>query len=542
MVPLQETKDDKNSRHLSGRLALEKHLYRSDGLLEVNPNGMHPIFELIRDAEAAWDAKLERSSKTLAEAVVEYQRRYKRLPPRGFDDWWRYVQKHNVQLPDEYDQIYEDLEPFWGMDPCDLQRLQSKWEAHSDSYTIGKMADGPIIIANYSLPNMKSGDHDLRSVGYEVIDLLKEIEDKLPPFRAVFSPHDNPNLPIDWELRQQAVKHAAAGTFLDINDPPPVKLNGWIASCPPTSPAVLNPLNLDNPAPTPTTKTFIHSHRLAMDPCLHPSLLLLHGQFLSHNKGPVPHRFMPPQFSYSPTALHHDITPAMPINWIEDLAEDWNPKWEERRDERLFWRGSNTGIWHARDTRWKEAQRARTVMWAGTRGAGEGGNGTILKAGKEDQRVGKGETAKWARWVPAMLDIAFVGEPGSCTPELCEELKKMFEWRRPVDMIASGDYKYVLDIDGHGWSSRFKRLITSNSLIFKATVYPEWFTDRIAPWVHYIPVQMDLSDLADSLTFFRGDPNGDGAHDDLAKKIAMAGREWSSRFWRREDLTAYMFR
>ncbi|KAH0578099.1 hypothetical protein H2248_005529 [Termitomyces sp. 'cryptogamus'] len=36
-----------------------------------------------------------------------------------------------------------------------------------------------------------------------------------------------------------------------------------------------------------------------------------------------------------------------------------------------------------------------------------------------------------------------------CTIKLCEELKKMFEWRRLVDMIAAGNYK-ALDIDGHG--------------------------------------------------------------------------------------------
>lgn len=50
------------------------------------------------------------------------------------------------------------------------------------------------------------------------------------------------------------------------------------------------------------------------------------------------------------------------------------------------------------------------------------------------------------------------------------------------------------------------------------------FTDRIAPWVHYIPVQVDLSDLYDSLVFFRGDMSGIGGHDDLARKIANAGR------------------
>ncbi|KAG6889563.1 hypothetical protein C0995_016690, partial [Termitomyces sp. Mi166 len=83
---LQGVNDDEHSRQLLGHSSLEKHKYRSDGLVEVNPNGAHPIFELIRDAEAAWDAKLKRSSKTLAEAVAEYKRRYKRLPPRGFDD------------------------------------------------------------------------------------------------------------------------------------------------------------------------------------------------------------------------------------------------------------------------------------------------------------------------------------------------------------------------------------------------------------------------------------------------------------------------
>ena len=62
---------------------------------------------------------------------------------------------------------------------------------------------------------------------------------------------------------------------------------------------------------------------------------------------------------------------------------------------------------------------------------------------------------------------------------------------------------------------------------------------------------MDLSDLFDALLFFRGGlPGlGDGGpvassehHEDLARKIATAGREWSMKYWRREDLTAYMFR
>ena len=66
---------------------LGKHHYRSDGLLEVNPFGPHPIFELIERSELAWENKLRRASSSLDEAVMEYRRRYNRNPPKGFDDW-----------------------------------------------------------------------------------------------------------------------------------------------------------------------------------------------------------------------------------------------------------------------------------------------------------------------------------------------------------------------------------------------------------------------------------------------------------------------
>jgi len=68
------------------------------------------------------------------------------------------------------------------------------------------------------------------------------------------------------------------------------------------------------------------------------------------------------------------------------------------------------------------------------------------------------------------------------------------------------------------------------------------FHDRVEPWVHYVPIQLDLSDLHDALMFFRGNANGDGAHEELARRIALAGREWSKTYWRREDLVAYFFR
>jgi len=66
---------------------LGKHRFRADGLVEVNEDGAHPIYELISRAEQEWEKKLKRASKTLAQAAKEYKRRYGRHPPKGFDLW-----------------------------------------------------------------------------------------------------------------------------------------------------------------------------------------------------------------------------------------------------------------------------------------------------------------------------------------------------------------------------------------------------------------------------------------------------------------------
>lgn len=64
-----------------------RHGWRPDGLLEVNPHGRHPIYDLVEKAKKKWNVKVARQSKTLRDAVWEYKRRYQRDPPLGFDHW-----------------------------------------------------------------------------------------------------------------------------------------------------------------------------------------------------------------------------------------------------------------------------------------------------------------------------------------------------------------------------------------------------------------------------------------------------------------------
>ncbi|KAH7919709.1 glycosyltransferase family 90 protein [Leucogyrophana mollusca] len=536
-TPLSPVRPD--SENVGHTTRLGAHHYRSDGLLAVNPDGPHPIFELIKNAETNWASKLDRASKSLDEAVAEYKRRYHRSPPLHFDLWWDYVTANNVQLPDEYDDIYRDLEPFWGMDPHFLRETQAELETRLGVVTVEKLASDPLIaMVNATVP---ADRHDqLIQTVYNIIDLVVDVEHLLPPFRATFSPYDNPSMLSDYRIKSMALAAAANRTTIQRSDLPSNRELGWVQACSPSSPAREQPINLEKPPLPPTNKTFISDHRLSMDPCLHPTLLHHHGQFLSHNYGPFPQTTLVPRFSLCATMLHHDLRPVVPHSWVEDiLPRGDDPPWDQKNNERLVWRGSNTGIYHGSDTRWRTSHRDRLVYFAND---DEGFTDVLPSPASDNITVGKPENFRKAHINPALLDIEFAGKPVACEPAICTVLEEVFDYRKRQTIKEAGNYKYVLDIDGNGWSSRFKRLITSNSLVFKATVYPEWFMDRIAPWVHYIPVQMDLSDLLDSLTFFRGGPSGEGAHEDLARKIADAGRNWSKTFWRHEDMTAYMFR
>jgi hypothetical protein len=100
----------------------------------------------------------------------------------------------------------------------------------------------------------------------------------------------------------------------------------------------------------------------------------------------------------------------------------------------------------------------------------------------------------------------------------------------------------MIDLDGNAWSGRFHRLLQSNSAVLKSTIFPEWYAGWIVPWVHYIPLKVDYTDLWDIMAFFSGDMNGQNGHDHLAKQIADQGKEYAAKHWRYADMETYFFR
>ena len=126
---------------------------------------------------------------------------------------WDYVQKHKVQLPDEYDYIYHSLEPFWGVHPRDLNHIFQNWENNSDTklLSFGKEKEGESFrIFRNDAPDDKRDEFD-ESVRLR-LELLKEVEEWVPPFKALISGWDNPNLLTDWELKANALDAAASKT------------------------------------------------------------------------------------------------------------------------------------------------------------------------------------------------------------------------------------------------------------------------------------------------------------------------------------------
>lgn len=61
--------------------------------------------------------------------------------------------------------------------------------------------------------------------------------------------------------------------------------------------------------------------------------------------------------------------------------------------------------------------------------------------------------------------------------------------------------------DGNGFSGRFIRLLSSGSLIFKASQWSDFHNYDIRPFEHFIPIAFDYSDLREKLNWAQDPAN-----------------------------------
>ncbi|TXT06117.1 hypothetical protein VHUM_03590 [Vanrija humicola] len=280
-----------------------------------------------------------------------------------------------------------------------------------------------------------------------------------------------------------------------------------------------------------------------MDYCNYPQLLKLHGAYTFPFRRGAQLR---PLLHLSKLYQNGDlmITPLEAfVNHTSFWGIEQTATWEEKTIDKLFWRGSTTGDAYTQPKNgrpnfdWRLSHRPRLHFLANRK---DGDSNIWVERDKQLYH----ETWSNDELNQNYFDISLAGRPHQCDNDgTCEEMAKEIRFAGRVEPEEAIKYKYVIDVDGNGWSSRYHRLLASGSVVLKSTIYPEWNSDWLTPWVHYVPVQIDYSDLYDIMSFFVGPPDAPGkGNDDLAREIAANARKFTTEMWRWEDMQAYMFR
>ena len=89
------------------------------------------------------------TAPSLRAVVRDYETRWGRPPPPGFDIWFQYAIDRGSEVLVEYDQINEDLKPFWGIEARVLrERVASvagnEWNNFALIKIRGKKAEIPV--------------------------------------------------------------------------------------------------------------------------------------------------------------------------------------------------------------------------------------------------------------------------------------------------------------------------------------------------------------------------------------------------------------
>ncbi|KAJ5204896.1 uncharacterized protein N7498_005775 [Penicillium cinerascens] len=521
----------------------------------------HPVAQLVSDATKVFNKTLQHQSKSLAEAVTEYQRRYKMPPPPHFDEWYRFATSRKTVLIDEFDTIYNTLLPFWGLTPSVLRsRVREDLGRTDDTYVMG------IAIRNGRVLDFGKGQGEFQRDA--TVKILDKFSQWLPDLNLQFNAHDEPRVVVAHEQLHRFVlegraaqsrlnAHSAVSNLFSPGDdddpvpPVPVSTSRWNSiefqetwlysrlSCPPDTPAMA----LDGNAPDNTAAYaieplgFVFNQSAASDICNSPSLRHRLGVFQRPNSCKLTNELVP-MFSMSRLSSFQDITVPSPY-YYEDMSSfdpESSVSWEEKTPQ-VYWRGRTNGG-HSQNGSWRNLQRQRII-----------GNLThpqspqyVLHqktdatctlrrdANWEVQETNRSQVAGY--WNAHFTDIA------DCDDDCAEERKFFDDIVEPEAQSNAWKYRYLLDMDGHAYSGRFYALLRSKSLPFKMTSFREWHQNVLFPWVHYVPINKDGNELPELVRFFEQDTTGQ----EIAKSIGEGGRAWAARTLRNDDMEVYMFR
>ncbi|KAG6041810.1 hypothetical protein E4U41_001554 [Claviceps citrina] len=151
-------------------------------------------------------------------------------------------------------------------------------------------------------------------------------------------------------------------------------------------------------------------------------------------------------------------------------------------------------------------------------------------------------------------DLSFnigVGEyHDSCLGKTCDLIKQMYG--QHTDGEDPLNYRYVLLTDeDDGPPKSLLEILRSQSVPFISTIFQTWYSTRLTPWLHFVPVDTRYHALHATVLYFTGTANRakmNGIDKYLkgrpgdAEWIAQQGQRWAARALRKEDREIYLFR
>ncbi|KAI4137297.1 MAG: hypothetical protein L6R39_007358, partial [Caloplaca ligustica] len=463
-------------------------------LPESNASQIHPIDGLLSAASMQHDTWLQQAStsKTLDQCTAEYRRRFKRHPPPGFDAWYRYATERSSVVIDDFDNLMDDLQLFWAIKPAEIRKRT--YEAFGDWNEVAKlsirsgkaeigpdvrpthrwMLDGVIAMMNNyidKIPDMDLGfninDEPRIAIPYEDLRTLQKESASTGPSKGVVLNEFSKDRAPSWNYSAISETDGPPTPFTDQSFLPSFHTYGS-TSCPPSSAArrlhLWDTRSLCTTCIAPhSTSIFLSNWTLSASPCHQPDLAHLHGFYLSPAAFKPSHSLYP-IFSQSKAKGFADIRYPSPWNYIDKAVYAPPPNASDpsydfpfaNKKETLFWRGATSeGL--SRLGEWQGMARQRLVHLANNHTSS-----IRFPIFLPDLNAHEGSHYS-VHSVPASLlpalglnitDIHLVSKIDRCWDSDCPTQAREFGLSEPSDFQSHWQYKYLIDLDGAGFSGR----------------------------------------------------------------------------------------
>ncbi|KFX89698.1 hypothetical protein V490_06849 [Pseudogymnoascus sp. VKM F-3557] len=556
----------------------------------------HPIHRQILKKDAIWDKYQEKGkaiSQNFSSVVLNYRERYGRNPPPGFDKWYKFARDRKVEILGDFglagnsavvgpfQQIMDDLRPFWGVDPKEIRSLAGRMHEKVNDGVVGvHIRDGAVMDVNQGTRVWERTD--------SFVEMIQSFVKDLPDMDIAINKLTKPRVTVPWDDVQKLLKTeeqsragsehtknefskhlpglwedaAPKGTVVDPGwkDRSVIRYMSIVKeACPPGSLA-RNDDYFDIIISPRSNNTFIQNHNRSLNLCfVGPYISELHTMLSEpmdlRNTGRLV-----PIFSDGKTNVNNDILYPSGLYWDTtktgnyEYDDKYDYAWEDKHDT-MYWRGAITQP--TGSLNFDEMQRRRLIDRLDSKVMANTNVKVIGTDPLHPNVYGKDGLLLFqpAKYALEHTDAKFA-DGGFCVDK-CNGFEGEHRFQTPTLLAEQFKNRYILDVDGDGISARFRALLQSRSLPIKSTVFKEWHTSRLFAWVHFVPLGVEYRELYSLLTYFVGYGNAEGneggedwvnkdvyvqRHEFEGRLIAKRGSEWAAKVLRREDMEVYMYR